>query len=1126
MKLELVVPRDALGASGFAYTATVSNQGPAGADGTRFSVEFEPGTSEISWECTPLDTTSSAPVHGEAVGSAGAVEDGGVASDDAGASGEGLSPEGTTPGSDGVTTVPVPGLGVAGRASFVGSGVSAQTSASRAQVFGADGGFGASVGPRSAETTGSVPTVNALASFVLDAGTVGVAPSVGAGSVPASGVFAESVMSAGRRGFVTGAGHSVAGSGYSGLGFGHGDMLGRAAVSRGAVSSAVFASADLGSSSASDVENGSEGVAPSVGAGSEPAAGVGGEGGPVVASCPVDVEIKEGASVAAGERPRLSGRIESLPVEGQVVFTLKGKFPNNKTSASAVFTAELPAGIVDDNPATNRVEQQTALTPVRPSIRVTKTQDKETTALGETRTYTVTYENTGDLDMWVSMSDLVQFSKSDGYGVPVLFSVSIQCDQEASTTPCPTGRSAEYLGRVFTYINNISSLPGWSANIPVGKKLVFKIPVTVSEKFCAVEAGDITVSNVASAHASSVYEKFASGKTKEASETVVGKILNVPACPRYSVRVSKVQDKEIVSVGEARTYTVTYENIGENDAQLQILDHFSFFYNDEAVYLSYSYYVECDEEASTMQCDFMEPYEHSSIRQVGKAWDKNVVIPAGKKLVLKTKLTIDEKACDLGSEILVRNYAIAWPLYATHGSSNLSGVFADGKWSAVSEFVDGKVQNVPTCPRPKVLVSITQDKEVTAVGEPRAYTITYENVGAVDAKLEIHNQINSPRDMNVRYAYSLKCDQAASTAKCSGDVGAKHSFNDSVNVYYRGYATIPVGKKLVWKGELTFRAEMCGADGKDIVIGNGTGATRTDLKFVSSAPFAEGSSTSVGAYIGGRVRCVDVSTTTVLSDYSPRVGEFVDVVAQVSNSAGLAEDVPFWLQLPVDDRSGRKVDVLSVDVAKDVLCEVEVGDGECPTGFTYDAQANAVVGVIPRLPLGSAVKIKARTLLTTGAKFLKTYDVFAQTPGIFADFHLGPEGSNRSSTTFSWSEIVTILVPDTPVEVEDPCGVGNAVWVKPEDTYTLRWEVTDQGRLVVYPQEGYVFEGGQVSHDFGVPVDSGQLCWIQPVAIPMTGGKAADTLYAAGLVLLVAAACGAGLKKRHNTRIRTYTAPH
>lgn len=1120
VKLELVVPRDALGASGFTYTATVSNQGPAGADGTRFSVEFEPGTSEISWECTPLDTTSSAPVHGEAVGSAGAVEDGGVASDDAGASGEGLSPEGTTPGSDGVTTVPVPGLGVAGRASFVGSGVSAQTSASRAQVFGADGGFGASVGPRSAETTGSVPTVNALASFVLDAGTVGVAPSVGAGSVPASGVFAESVMSAGRRGFVTGAGHSVAGSGYSGLGFGHGDMLGRAAVSRGAVSSAVFASADLGSSSASDVENGSEGVAPSVGAGSEPAAGVGGEGGPVVASCPVDVEIKEGASVAAGERPRLSGRIESLPVEGQVVFTLKGKFPNNKTSASAVFTAELPAGIVDDNPATNRVEQQTALTPVRPSIRVTKTQDKETTALGETRTYTVTYENTGDLDMWVSMSDLVQFSKSDGYGVPVLFSVSIQCDQEASTTPCPTGRSAEYLGRVFTYINNISSLPGWSANIPVGKKLVFKIPVTVSEKFCAVEAGDITVSNVASAHASSVYKKFASGKTKEASETVVGKILNVPACPRYSVRVSKVQDKEIVSVGEARTYTVTYENIGENDAQLHILDYFDFFHNGESVYLSHSYSVECDQNASTMQCDFMNPYERSSVAPRGHAWDMNVVIPEGKKLVLKLKMTIDEKVCGLGSEILVRNRAQANPSYQAIGNERVSGVFADGKDWAASEYVDGKVHNVPERPCPKMLVSITQDKELTAAGEPRTYNITYENVGAVDAKVGVGNQIDFANNVTSRYSYFADCDQTASTMKCP-NMPVRHTFEQGTNVHFHSDVTIPAGKKLVWKGEFTVREEMCGAYEKDITLSNRAVVDRRDLERVS---FAKGSVTVASIY--GRVRCVDVSTVTTLSDYSPRVGEFVDVVSQVSNSAGLAEDVPFWLQLPVDDRSGRKVDVLSVDVAKDVVCEVEVGDGECPTGFTYDAQANAVVGVIPRLPLGSAVKIKARTLLTTGAKFLKTYDVFAQTPGIFADFHLGPEGSNRSSTTFSWSEIMTILIPDTPVEVEDPCGVGNAVWVKPEDTYTLRWEVTDQGHLVVYPQEGYVFEGGQVSHDFGVPVDSGQLCWIQPLAIPMTGGKAADTLYAAGLVLLVVAACGAGLKKRHNTRVRTYTAPH
>lgn len=1099
VKLELVVPRDALGASGFTYTATVSNQGPAGADGTRFSVEFEPGTSEISWECTPPDTTtSSAPVDGEAAGSAGA--------------GEGLSPEGTTPGSGSVATVPAPGLGVAGRDSFVGSGVSGQTSASRAQVFGANGGFAASVGPRSAETTGRVPTVNALASSVLDAGIVGVAPSVGAGFEPASGVGAESVRSGGRRGFVTEAGHSVTGSGYSGLGFGHGDMLGRAAVSRGAVSSAVFASPDLGSSSASDAESGSEGVAPSVGAGSESAAGVGGEGGPVVASCPVDVEIKEGAGVAVGERPRLSGRIESLPVEGQVVFTLKGKFPNNKTSASAVFTAELPAGIVDDNPATNRVEQQTALIPVFPSIRVTKTQDKEITLPGETRTYTITYENTGTSDVNIKLYDYLNiWGVGDHSGLRFdasgLFSYSYGCDHEASTARChdavPAGHMLRMRGDHVYYYAGSSTMM-----VPAGKKIVVKTTIAIDESFCIKEAGTLYLKNSAWATMENI---LIDEYNRSSGYPIEGKVLNIPACPRPQVAVTKTQDKETTALGEERTYTVTYENTGDFDAEVLISDN--IVNADGRVYASGSFSTECDETASTVSCDSLGFLRKDSYVSTGFSpfYKKEVTIPAGKKVVLKIKFTMHEDSClSEAGDLEIKNTATVAPRDRIP--------VAEGSVTEAS--VSGRVLNLPACPRPQIKVTQTQEKEVLLVGEEQNYTVTYENTGDVDAVIYMRDYFLVSK---TSLTYSVECDQEASTMQCSDDFTiwrAKGYFGRDGTLLQKDDVRIPAGKKLVFKAKVQLGEEMCSRVQKSSLLNVAFAELRN-----SNVKFAEGSKTSSG--IRAQVRCsVDVSTTTVLSDYSPRVGEFVDVVSQVSNSAGLAEDVPFWLQLPVDDRSGRKVDVLSVDVAKDVVCEVEVGDGECPTGFTYDAQANAVVGVIPRLPLGSAVKIKARTLLTTGAKFLKTYDVFAQTPGIFADFHLGPEGSNRSSTTFSWSEIVTILIPDTPVEVEDPCGVGNAVWVKPEDTYTLRWEVTDQGHLVVYPQEGYVFEGGQVSHDFGVPVDSGQLCWIQPLAIPMTGGKAADTLYAAGLLLLVAAACGAGLKKRHNTRVRTYTAPH
>ncbi|RRD34821.1 hypothetical protein EII31_07420, partial [Leucobacter sp. OH2974_COT-288] len=53
---------------------------------------------------------------------------------------------------------------------------------------------------------------------------------------------------------------------------------------------------------------------------------------------------------------------------------------------------------------------------------------------------------------------------------------------------------------------------------------------------------------------------FANGEA-ELSESAVGRV-QLPACPRPAVTVSKVQDLDVVAVGQERTYTVTYENTG------------------------------------------------------------------------------------------------------------------------------------------------------------------------------------------------------------------------------------------------------------------------------------------------------------------------------------------------------------------------------------------------------------------------------------------------------------------------------------------------------------------------------------------------------------------------------------
>ncbi|RRD34973.1 hypothetical protein EII31_07245 [Leucobacter sp. OH2974_COT-288] len=226
----------------------------------------------------------------------------------------------------------------------------------------------------------------------------------------------------------------------------------------------------------------------------------------------------------------------------------------------------------------------------------------------------------------------------------------------------------------------------------------------------------------------------------------------------------------------------------------------------------------------------------------------------------------------------------------------------------------------------------------------------------------------------------------------------------------------------------------------------------------------------------GRVRCVDVSTLTVMSDNSPQAGDTVQVSTRVSNSFGIAENVPFRMKLSTEQKAGKTVNVLEPAVT-DIVCEVETGDAVCPTGFAYDAATNTITATIPRLSQGSAVWIRVDGLLITATKYLKSYDLFAEAPNVFGDVNLGDAGTNRSSTTFRWTEVVTIPIPTITLAVLDDCGLDNAVWVKPEDDDMLRWELSDGGRrIVAYTNDGYVFTDGQKLHDYGLAPDSGTPC--------------------------------------------------
>lgn len=73
-----------------------------------------------------------------------------------------------------------------------------------------------------------------------------------------------------------------------------------------------------------------------------------------------------------------------------------------------------------------------------------------------------------------------------------------------------------------------------------------------------------------------------------------------------------------------------------------------------------------------------------------------------------------------------------------------------------------------------------------------------------------------------------------------------------------------------------------------------------------------------------------------------------------------------------------------------------------------------------------------------------------------------------------------IPVPAQPAMVDEcnmPGEGDNAYWVVPSDTDLIDWEVVN-GELIATAKDGYVFEGDRDSINFGVAVDSGELCYV------------------------------------------------
>ena len=487
---------------------------------------------------------------------------------------------------------------------------------------------------------------------------------------------------------------------------------------------------------------------------------------------------------------------KKLVLKSTVIHTLQGCIKGGDEIAVYSFSrATWPAGVGAQFPDVQQVSdgRVRGTECEAAEVTVTKTQDKATVDSGETRTYKVTYENTGALDADVNIYDSY-LPKNDyseyyprtvnGVNVGVLtgegtLQYSVSCDSE-STVPCPS----VFDGKQVTLNNNlpgynrdvnlfITSSPDneyWededeplndyqrqlrSVTIPAGQKLVLRIPVKHTLEGCIRGGNHIDVTNTASGGSAQQ-----TGADLNINRAELVSLVRGDECVNTTIKITKTQDKNIVESGETRNYTVIYENTGSHDAEIGLQDKYSGNgYSYQAVTpaelyrydrgslsgkTTVKFAVNCDSAESTMPCPSMfnqgevtETAEYVSLYRTaspqlaeGHSYlDKHGHIKIPAGKKLVLRIPVTQTV--EGCVVGSQYLAVSNDAGGYH-QTGVTIVEADSSESRINGLVRGT-----ECP--KITVTKTQDREVVNSDEERNYTITYENTGTRDASVKIED---------------------------------------------------------------------------------------------------------------------------------------------------------------------------------------------------------------------------------------------------------------------------------------------------------------------------------------------------------------------------------------------------
>ena len=592
------------------------------------------------------------------------------------------------------------------------------------------------------------------------------------------------------------------------------------------------------------------------------------------AACPADLSVADNAAASGGGK--LTATIPTLPAGGSVEIEVNGTYPYF-SSLTTVATVAPASGDVDTDVSSNSVTQQTT-TPIDMQPFVSKVQDKETVASGETRTYTIRYENRGRTPIPLEFLNDIYYKGNAQSRVEY----SVSCGPGTTNVDCPSWANGQVVTKVddrrpvdIVDQHNTFTLPAHSV-------LELIVPVTETATVSCAMGGKMKVENSAHIYA---------GKYLVDARAEVSGSITMPVCDMVPV-VTKVQDKENVASGEVRTYTVRFENQGNDPIPAPILNE-NYYKAFRTSRVEYS--ISCGPGTRNVACPAWANGETKvdapGYKSLALLYNRvDVTLPAHSvlELIIPIKETLAAASCVKDGVARVENSA---------------QLFSSTYRLDVNDRVYGGI-TLRACDMVPV-VTKTQDKEIVASGEVRTYTLRIENRGGEAMTGQTLMDEYHKAYYTSRVEYSISCGAGTTNIDCPSWADGQTITTNSNNIDIikrRGSMTLPAHSvlELVIPVKETMM-ESC--------VMNGLYDISNSLHLYSTE-FAY----DVQDRVRGKLTCVDVSTSTTASvngviqvpDASGRVdvvqGDAVELAVTVSNSASVAHDVPVTVTL--HDRCG------------------------------------------------------------------------------------------------------------------------------------------------------------------------------------------------------------------------------